>query len=509
MSSLRPGLVLDDKVQLIRQLGEGAMGTVWTAKHLALDVDVAVKLIRRFADDDEVRARFDMEAKAAARIRSPHVVQMLDHGIADGDMPYMVMELLEGESLAERLERTGWLSVQQSVRVLTQVAKALDAAHAVGVVHRDVKPENIFLCPGDDGPFVKLLDFGVAKTTSLGQDPKLTNAGVMIGTPEYMSRQQIISSKHVDETADLWALTIVAYEMLTGDVPFTGETVGQVCVAICSGEFLAPTDVRKGLAPEIDGWFESILAKHATCPYRAAAELAKAFRAAVLPDRYSIEDDLSDDDFFRVREGTEVGLGSPVEDSDELVETEDDDDSAVLVPFTGSDDVVDEASVGGPDDVADEPSVEDDEPSIEDFVLPPESRGSRWLVAAGLLPLIVGALLFATQRPAALQLGGLGVEGPAVAATEVPVDEAAVATADASASTEDDDDAGDETTAPSTAVARRPVVSRRSPPTPAAPPKPETESEPTPPITPPITPPATPKPAATEPTGDERTDYGF
>ena len=144
VSSLRPGLVLDDKVRLIRQLGEGAMGTVWTARHLALDVDVAVKLIRRFADDNEVRARFDMEAKAAARIRSPHVVQMLDHGVADGDMPYMVMELLEGESLADRLERTGWLSIQQSVRVLTQVAKALDCAHGVGVVHRDVKPENIF-----------------------------------------------------------------------------------------------------------------------------------------------------------------------------------------------------------------------------------------------------------------------------------------------------------------------------------------------------------------------------
>lgn len=475
------------------------MGTVWTARHLALDVDVAVKLIRRFADDTEVRARFDMEAKAAARIRSPHVVQMLDHGIAEGDMPYMVMELLEGESLADRLERTGWLSIQQSVRVLTQVAKALQCAHAVGVVHRDVKPENIFLCPGDDGPFVKLLDFGVAKTTALGQDPKLTNAGVMIGTPEYMSRQQIISSKHVDETADLWALTIVAYEMLTGDVPFTGETVGQVCVAICTGEFLAPTDVRKGLPPAIDAWFESILSKEATCPYGSATELAKAFRAALLPEHYSIDDELSDDVFFRAREGTEIGLAPPdeAERRYELVSDASGEDGGAPVLLTA---MMDDADGGEP---VDGPTPDEDDPFLDDFELPPDGGGSRWLVAAGLLPLVVGALLFVTQRSAPVELGELGVKAPPIAvATAASVNEASVDDApDASSSSEPDDEATPSKTPPAATTKRSVAAAPRSKTGTSAPASDQTKPTPSPA--------PAPGPAATAPTGDERTDYGF
>ncbi|MCA9623235.1 MAG: serine/threonine protein kinase, partial [Myxococcales bacterium] len=291
MQSLVPGAVLDDKVQLERRLGSGAMGTVWLARHLALDIDVAVKVLKHFdRDAEEIETRFAMEARAVARIDSPHVVRVLDHGCHAG-FPYMVMERLVGESMAERLEREGWLEIEDVVEVICGVAKALDRAHALGVVHRDVKPENIFLCA--DGT-VKLIDFGVAKTSTLGA-PGLTSPGVMIGTPEYMSREQVVSSSGVTAASDLWSLAVVAYEALTGDVPFTGESLGLICVAICSGRHVPPTQLRKGLPEALDAWFASIFAPRASMPFTSAAELAQGFRATLLADRYAPEDPLTED----------------------------------------------------------------------------------------------------------------------------------------------------------------------------------------------------------------------
>jgi eukaryotic-like serine/threonine-protein kinase len=317
VTELKRGTVINEKIRLVRPLGEGAMGTVWVAHHLALDTEVAVKFISRkmTADHPEVLGRFEMEAKATARIKSPHIVQVFDAGVAHGT-PYIVMELLEGESLAARLERTGWLGFMQCEQVVSQVARALGRAHDLGVVHRDIKPENIFLCPSEDGIFVKLLDFGVAKAADIGARPGLTNPGVLVGTPEYMSREQLISSREVDHLADLWALAVLAYEMVTGDVPFTGETMALICMAICNGEHVPPSQLRKGVPAGLDDWFARAIRRDPAERFQTARELAVAFRAALLPNAFSFEDELSRETPIaslvdrQVKKPTRVGLGS-------------------------------------------------------------------------------------------------------------------------------------------------------------------------------------------------------
>ena len=164
----QPGqhVVLAGKYRLIRQLGKGGMGSVWYAEHLALESPVAIKLIDpEIANNPEALSRFFREAKAAASLRSPHVVQILDHGV-DGDTPYIAMEVLEGESLATRLDRTKRLSPAETSRIVTQVARALARAHEASIVHRDLKPENVFLVRNDEEEIAKVLDFGIAKSTS-------------------------------------------------------------------------------------------------------------------------------------------------------------------------------------------------------------------------------------------------------------------------------------------------------------------------------------------------------
>src|SRR5690606_29452652 len=246
--------------------------------HVNLDTEVAVKFVHRHdAEDPEVRARFEVEAKAAAQLRCPHVVRVFDHGVTDDGMPFLVMELLEGETLDERLEREPQIQPELASEILDQGAKALTAAHEKGIVHRDVKPGNIFLCPDGEGLFVKLLDFGVARAASLG-DKKLTQAGVMIGTPSYISREMVVCPGPVDHRADLWALAVVAYEMLTGDVPFTGDPVGLVCVSIVTAR---PFPASK-LAPvpaAIDAFFARAFAEDIDARFQTASAFSAAFTA--------------------------------------------------------------------------------------------------------------------------------------------------------------------------------------------------------------------------------------
>jgi eukaryotic-like serine/threonine-protein kinase len=280
MTILSPGRRVSEHLELVRPLGHGAMGEVWVARHLNLDTEVAVKFIHReSADDPEVRARFELEAKAAARLKSPHVVQVFDHGVTDDGMPFLVMELLEGENLDQRLQRETFLSPALAADVVDQVARALSAAHEQGIVHRDVKPGNIFLCPDGDGIFVKLLDFGVARATTFGHK-KLTQAGVMIGTPSYISREMVISPGPVDHRADLWALAVVAYEMLTGDVPFTGDTLGLVCVSIVASKPVPATSMAD-VPSAVDLFFGRAFSEAIDARFQSATDLAAAFDEAL------------------------------------------------------------------------------------------------------------------------------------------------------------------------------------------------------------------------------------
>ena len=278
--NLQSGWMVTENLRLVRQIGEGGMGSVWVAEHLTLDTEVAVKFMApELAMHPDAVARFTREAKSAARMRSPHVVKIFDYGFQKGGIPYMTMELLEGEDLEERVSRAGRLSLKDTVEVVSQLSKALSEAHALGVVHRDIKPDNVFLMTCGDDFFVKMLDFGIAKSSGAGV--RVTNSGTTIGTPIYMSPEQILSAKDVDYRCDLWSLAVVAYYCLTGRVPFEGETFGAVCIAIDRGRMKLPSQLRSEVPRAVDEWFTKALARDMNARFRSAKEAADAFAAAM------------------------------------------------------------------------------------------------------------------------------------------------------------------------------------------------------------------------------------
>ena len=192
--------IVAGKYALGRRLGRGGMGSVWAAEHLTLRSQVAIKFIdSQFATSPEAVSRFLREARAAAALRSPHVVQILDHGVDNG-APYIVMELLDGESLAARLRRLVRLTAEETALIVTQVARATAKAHEARIVHRDLKPDNIFIVQNDDEHLAKVLDFGIAKLldSSVGPSGSATRTGALVGSPYYMSPEQAEGTKQVD-----------------------------------------------------------------------------------------------------------------------------------------------------------------------------------------------------------------------------------------------------------------------------------------------------------------------
>jgi len=280
---LEPGQYVTSNVRLVRKLGEGGMGSVWTAYHQTLQTEVAVKFMSTaLASDQGALARFSREAAAAAQIKSPHVVQTYDHGVTPGGLPFIVMELLEGEDLRTRIQRLGGVGLQDTAKILSQACKALSRAHAVGIVHRDIKPDNIFVLTADDDLFVKILDFGIAKTQGATQSFRMTATGAMIGTPYYMSPEQMMNAKDVDLRADLWSLGVVAYHCLTGRVPFDSDTFAGLCIAIDRGQYEPPSSINVQLPPAVDGWFARALAVDRRQRFSSAKEMAEAFESVAL-----------------------------------------------------------------------------------------------------------------------------------------------------------------------------------------------------------------------------------
>jgi len=272
--------VLAGKYRLVHQLGKGGMGSVWLAHHLTLHSPVAIKLIDpAIASNPEALSRFMREARAAAALRSPHVVQILDHGI-DGETPYIAMELLEGESLAARLRKVGRLSPADTTRVLTHTARAISRAHEVGVVHRDLKPDNIFLIENEEEELAKVLDFGIAKSTIVGFGVSVvpeTRTGALMGTLHYMSPEQTEGVKTVDFRTDIWAMGVIAFECLLGRRPFEGETVGTLVLEICSRPVPVPSQV--GAVPAgFDGWFARACARDPAARFASARDAAAELR---------------------------------------------------------------------------------------------------------------------------------------------------------------------------------------------------------------------------------------
>ncbi len=286
---LAAGTMVTPSVRLVRLLGQGGMGSVWVADHLTLKTQVAVKFLLAdlVRNNPAMLARFEREASAAAQIKSPHVVATFDYGVQDDGTPYIVMELLEGESLKERVARTGPLSVGQTATVIGQVAKALRKAHALGIVHRDIKPDNLFLvdsgahdsdgAPDAEDLFVKVLDFGIAKQA---EETDITHTGAMFGTPRFMSPEQLLDSKGVNYHADLWALGVVACWALTDRPPLDGETLAGISMAVCKGEFVPPSQLQSGLGPALDGWFARAFDLNIDNRFQSAQEQAASFAAA-------------------------------------------------------------------------------------------------------------------------------------------------------------------------------------------------------------------------------------
>jgi eukaryotic-like serine/threonine-protein kinase len=246
------GTRLADRYEIIRRIGEGGMGAVYEARHTVIGKRVAVKvLLEKFLEKRELVARLLQEARVASSIGHENIVDVTDFGTTTDGRSFVVMEFLEGESLAQLVIRDAPLPVERSLRIARQVASALGAAHAKGIVHRDVKPENVYLCRRGEADFVKVVDFGVSKAVHVRDEgpewQRLTRTGMVLGTPLYMSPEQARGGEDVDSRADVWAVGVLLYECLTGEVPFRAHNYLGVISQVLTEQAMPPSKLRPEL----------------------------------------------------------------------------------------------------------------------------------------------------------------------------------------------------------------------------------------------------------------------
>ncbi len=279
----RSGVLLGGRYRLVGKLGAGAMGEVWRAEHVTLGSVVAVKLVDVAGRNDaaELLARFHQEARAAAQLQSAHVVQILDHGV-DGTIAFMAMELLEGESLEQRLHRRRTLLPAEVAHIVREMARGVERAHASGIIHRDLKPPNIFLTRREGVELVKVLDFGIAKILGAPRDAHLqTQQGFIVGTPSYMSPEQVLG-RTLDTRSDLWQMGVIAYECLTGERPFDGAALGQLFMRICTLPIRLPSTFAR-VPPGFDAWVLRALDRTPEGRFQTATELSESLCAILAP----------------------------------------------------------------------------------------------------------------------------------------------------------------------------------------------------------------------------------
>ncbi len=273
------GSVLGEKYRIEERLGEGGMGVVYRATHVGLDHQVAVKVLHdAWLADKTVAERFAREARIIARLDSAHIVRVLDAESSAEVGAYIVMEYLDGETLLDRLERTGALGLAQAASYVLQAISGLQQAHEKGIVHRDLKPENLFLARNTLGAeVVKVLDFGVSKQSGVAS-LSLTQSQVLLGSPRYMAPEQVLARPEVDERADVWALGVVLYELTTGEAPFSATSLAQVCAQIVNQTPVPPSRFRPELPPEFDSLILACLAKDPTARLQNVAQLARGLQ---------------------------------------------------------------------------------------------------------------------------------------------------------------------------------------------------------------------------------------
>jgi serine/threonine-protein kinase len=290
----QPGDVVGGRYRLTSLLGAGAMGTVWEAEHMVLRSRVAVKFLRpEQASSEAIRARFETEARLGAQIASPYVVRVFDSGIAEG-APYLVMDLVRGRTLSDAVAQEGPKSPPEVARIVRQVASALMCAHAGGVIHRDVKPENVLL-DGDasrpGGYTAKLIDFGVARVEDTGDAERpsarshpQTEAGMILGTPHFMS-PEYVTSCHADRALDVWGLAATAYFAMAGEVPFDGDTLWNIVAKVCHAPLPVPSQHNPRVPPGFDAWFAQACDRDPSRRFRDADELAVTLERVCAPLR--------------------------------------------------------------------------------------------------------------------------------------------------------------------------------------------------------------------------------
>jgi serine/threonine-protein kinase len=282
---VQEGEVLAGKYRIERVLGVGGMGVVVAATHLQLEQKVAIKFLLETAlENQESVRRFLREAKAAVRLKSQHVAKVIDVGTLENGAPYMVMEFLEGSDLGHRERETAALPVEEAVGFVLQACEAVAEAHSLGIVHRDLKPANLFVTRSVDGaPLVKVLDFGISKTIDTSE-MSLTRTTSVMGSPLYMSPEQMRSSKNVDVRSDIWSIGVILYELLTGVVPFEADAVPELCLKVVQDPAVPPVEKRADVPEALSGAVLRCLEKSPASRFQNVAELAAALEPFAPPD---------------------------------------------------------------------------------------------------------------------------------------------------------------------------------------------------------------------------------
>jgi eukaryotic-like serine/threonine-protein kinase len=276
------GQTLAGKYRIEKLIKRGGMGAVYLGKHVLMDKTVAVKVLHpSLALDDDVVRRFSREAKAASRISHPHAVSVTDFGESENGVVFLVMEYLDGRTLKEIIKSEGPMRLDRAVEVLRQVAGALDAAHEQGVVHRDLKSDNIMLSRTNGGEWAKVLDFGIAKIQQSGsRDADITAANLVIGTPQYMSPEQCSQSGAIDSRSDIYSLGIILYEMLSAELPFTGESPTIIMMKQVQDPPPSIREIRPDLPASVAQIILKALAKQPADRFQTAGQLSEALSSA-------------------------------------------------------------------------------------------------------------------------------------------------------------------------------------------------------------------------------------
>jgi serine/threonine protein kinase len=281
---LAAGTTLTPELKLLRLLDAGGMGSVWIAWHAQLAREVAVKFITEElrAAEPTVLDRFRREAAVLKQVDNEHIVQSYAQGTTDDGTPYIVMELLSGKDLVQfLLDRGSWLTIDEVVLLVEQLAEALSQIHQFDIVHRDIKAENVFVVAHRAELTVKLIDFGVAKVPDLPGSEVLTAPGALVGSPEYMSPEQIVSAASVDHLADLWGMAVLVYLALVLELPFHGSELADVFMAIKNRKYKTPSALRPELPETVDRFFERAFHPERVERFLSAAEMARAFKEAM------------------------------------------------------------------------------------------------------------------------------------------------------------------------------------------------------------------------------------